>query len=138
MANATSALGSSIVLPSTTSVQPSAAGAVWEGSVGSSTTVAVTFPAQGMIIGYMRPAPYADPATEYQSMSQGIPSSQVVQLNATTPAIVIAENSDETGANFGVVAFQINGTEVRVMGHSDGSTLEGIARSILARSTSPN
>ena len=131
---ATAAFGSPVVLPSTPTLGPADAGPVWEATKGSTSTVAVTYPAQGVIIGYVRPAVYSDPATGYQQLSEGIASSQVVDLNGTTPALVIPQNSDETGASFGVVAFETNGTEVRVMGHSDTPTLEAIAQSILDRS----
>jgi hypothetical protein len=95
--------------------------------------MAVTFPSQGMIVDYTRPAPYSDPGAEYARATAALPSSrQVVQLNGTTPALVVAENSDDTGANFGLVEFQLNGTEVAVMGHTDAATLEAIAQSILA------
>jgi hypothetical protein len=45
----------------------------------------------------------------------------------------VRENSDQTRANFGVVAFEVNGSEIRVMGHNDDATLETIAESILNR-----
>ncbi len=56
-----------------------------------------------------------------------------MQLNGTTPALVIAENSDQTCRNFGVVAFVVNGTEVQVRGRTDQATLGAIAQSILSR-----
>lgn len=59
----------------------------------------------------------------------------MIQLNGT-PAWVLPQNSDDTGANFGAVLFEVNGSEVRVMGHNDDATLEGIARSILNCSAS--
>ena len=136
MAAALSALGVPVYLPNTTAVQPAGAGAVWEGEAGESKTMAVTFPSQGLIVYYMRPVPYADPAAGYKDVADGLPSSKVVELNGTTPALVIAENSDDTGANFGVVAFEMKDVEVRVMGHKDEATLEAIAQSILARSSS--
>jgi hypothetical protein len=135
LADATSAFGAPIVLPNTTLVEPSNAGPVWEGSSGTSTTVAVTYPSQGVMIIYIRPAPFSDPVAAYQGFTQSLPESQVVQLNGT-PAWLLPQNSDDTGANFGAVLFEVNGTEVRVMGHNDAATLEGIAQSILARASS--
>lgn len=135
LADATSAFGAPVVLPSTTLVQPSDVGPVWEGSGGPTTTVAVTYPTQGVMIIYMRPAPFSDPVTAYQGLTQSLPESHAVQLNGT-PAWVLPQNSDDTGANFGAVLFQVNGSEVRVMGHNDEATLEGIAQSILARTPS--
>ena len=135
LADATSAFGAPVVLPNTALVQPSDAGPVWEGSSGASTTVAVTYPSQGVMIIYIRPAPFSDPVTTYQGFTQSLPGSRVVQLNGT-PAWVLPQNSDDTGANFGAVLFEVNGSEVRVMGHNDEATLEGIAQSILSRSAS--
>jgi hypothetical protein len=132
LAAASTALGASIVLPSTSSVQASDAGATWQISGSSGTMVAVTFPSQGLMVEYRRPIPYSDPSTEYQGLTQSVPSSQVVSLNGT-PAFLIPQNSDSTGANFGVVLFEVNGTEVRVMGHNDNATLEAIAQSIIDR-----
>jgi hypothetical protein len=142
LAEAAAAFGASLTLPNTSLVHPSDAGPVWElssgGSAtgsGASKTVAITFPAQGLIVEYLRPALYSNPSSGYQELSSGIPWSNVVDLSGTA-ALAIRENSDETGTNFGVVAFEFNGNEVRVMGHDDEATLEAIAKSILSPSTS--
>ena len=135
LAQASSAVGSALVLPSTPVVQPSDAGPVWVAGSGEAKTAAVTFPALGLIVEYLRPAPYADPQTGYEQMAQGLNASQVADLSGT-PALVVQQDSDQTGANFGVVAFEVNGAEIRVMGHDDSSTLEQIAQSILSRSGS--
>jgi hypothetical protein len=132
LAAASTALGASIVLPSTSSVQASDAGAIWQITGSSGTMIAVTFPSQGLMVEYRRPVPYSDPSTEYQGLTQSVASSQVINLNGT-PAFLIPQNSDSTGANFGVVLFEVNGTEVRVMGHNNNATLEAIAQSILDR-----
>lgn len=135
LADAMNAFGAPVVLPDTAAVQPSDAGPVWEGTGSAGTTLAVTYPSQGVMIVYIRPAPYSDPVTTYQGFTQSLPGSQVVQLNGT-PAWVLPQNSDDTGANFGAVLFEVNGSEVRVMGHNTEPALEGIAQSILARSSS--
>ena len=95
--------------------------------------MAVTFPSQGLIVQYLQPAPFSDPQTGFQQMAQGIAGAEEIDLNGT-PALAIPQNSDNTGQNFGVVAFQADGGEVAVMGHKDSATLEGIAKSILAPS----
>lgn len=133
MAAAESALGVSVPLPNTSLVSPAEAGAVWEGTTDGGTTMAITFPSQGIVVGYNRPSALTDPAQAYQQDAVQIPSAKFVELNGATPALVIAQNSDDTGANFGVVAFVVNGTEVRVMGHTDEAALEAIAQSLLAR-----
>jgi hypothetical protein len=132
-------LGTSLTLPNTSQLQLGDVGAVWTASVpGGTTTVAVTYPSQGMIVKYTRPVPYAaDPATAYQRIAQEMGSGdQVIDLDGK-PALAIKQNSDQTGANFGVIMFLLNdGTEVRVLGHNDQPTLQAVAQSILDRAAS--
>lgn len=133
MADATTAFGSAIALPNSSALQPADAGPVWASVGPGQATVAVTFPSQGIYIDYIKPAPHADPASGLQDMAKGFPASKVVQLNGTTPALYIPQNSDDTGASPGVVLFETNGAEVRIVGHDDEATLEAIAQSILAQ-----
>jgi hypothetical protein len=67
-------------------------------------------------------------------MAKGLPSSTVVDLKRR-PALVIRQDSDQTGHNFGVVIFNLDGSEVRVMGHADRAMLEVLALSIIDRSS---
>lgn len=148
LASAQAALGQTVVLPQTTVLTPSDAGPVWMDSLTNqetgvtTTNVAVTFPAQGMIIGYTRPAPSDGSAAHFQAMAKSMPSpsgaseGQVITLNGGVPALAVQENSDDTGANFGSIIFNVGGAEVEVMGHNDQATLEALAQSILARSGS--
>jgi hypothetical protein len=148
LATAQTTLGQSVVLPQTATVAPSDAGPVWmdtltnQQSGATTTNVAVTFPAQGMIVGYTRPAPSDGSAAHFQAMAQSMPSpsgaseGQVITLPGGVPALAVQENSDDTGTNFGSVIFNMGGAEVRVMGHNDEATLETIARSILSQSGS--
>jgi hypothetical protein len=130
---ASAAWGSPLVLPNTTLVQPSDAGSVWVESVQSKTVAAaVSFPSQGVIVMYLRPT-FSDPQTQYREMAQGINQAQEINLNGT-PALVIAQNSDSTGQNFGVADFQANGSEIAVMGHYDTATIESLALSIINQS----
>ena len=146
LASAQAALGSSLVLPQTAVVGPSEAGAVWTASQtepgGATTTVvAVTFPAQGMIIEYENPAPLDGSAATFQSMTKSMPSrsggseGQVITLAGGVPALAVAENSDDLGTNFGEIIFNVGGTQVQVMGHNDEATLQPIAESVLARAS---
>lgn len=147
LANAETVLGQAIVLPQSDAVAPSDAGPVWAASgtdqtTGvTTTTVAVTFPAQGMVFEYTRPAPSDGSASHFQAMTKSMPSrrggsaGQVISLNGGVPALAVQQNSDDTGANFGEIAFNVNGTEIRVMGHNERATLKGLAESILGRST---
>lgn len=131
LAAAQSALGVSVPLPSTSTVQPADVGAVWE-SDGTPTAVALTYPSKGLIIYYTRRAIEAPNPTRWFEREAAQLQAKVVELNGTT-ALVIAQNSDQTGANFGVVAFEKDGTEVQVRGHTDEATLQAIAQSILTQ-----
>jgi hypothetical protein len=147
LASAQTALGQAVVLPQSTAVGPSDAGPVWSASLSdpqtgaTTTTVAVTFPAQGMIMEYTRPAPSDGSAAHFQAMAQSMPSpsgaseGQVISLSGGVPALAVQQNSDDTGANFGEVIFNVAGTEVRVMGHNDESTLQDLAESVLAQAS---
>jgi hypothetical protein len=146
LGDAAATLGAPIVLPNTTLVQPADAGPVWIDSLHNEagnpvvTTAAVTFPSQGVIIGYTRPAPSDGSAAHFQAMAQSMPSpngrseGQVISLDGGVPGLAVAENSDDTGHNFGAIIFNMAGSEVRVMGHNDQATLESLALSILGQS----
>ena len=146
LADASAELGIPLVLPNTTLVQPADAGSVWVASLhdkaGNSvvTTVAVTFPSRGVIVEYTRPAPSDGSAAHFQAMAQGMASpggaqiAQVISLSGGVPAFAVQQNSDETGHNFGEIIFNVGGSEVRVMGHTDRAKLESLARSILSQS----
>jgi hypothetical protein len=104
------------------------------------TNVAVTFPSQGVIVGYTRPAPSDGSAAHFQAMAKSMPSpsggseGSVITLTGGVPALAVKENSDDTGHNFGAIIFNMAGSEVRVMGHSGRATLESLALSILTQS----
>jgi hypothetical protein len=148
LSDATAALGTPIVLPNTSLIQPSDAGSVWMDNLHDKegnpvvTNVAVTFPSQGVIVGYTRPAPSDGSAAHFQAMANSMPSpsggseGSVITLNGGVPALAVQENSDDTGHNFGSVIFNMADSEVRVMGHYDAATLESLAVSILSQSDS--
>jgi hypothetical protein len=147
LANAQTALGQAVVLPETAVLSPSGAGPVWMDSLTNqesgvtTTNVAVTFPVQGMIIGYTRPAPSDGSAAHFRAVAQSMPSpsgaseGQVISLNGGVPALAVKENSDDTGANFGSITFNVGGAEVSVIGHNDQATLQALAESLLARAS---
>jgi hypothetical protein len=95
-------------------------------------TVAVTFPAQRLILQYIRPAPSNGSAAHFRAVGQGI-KGQVLRLGGGVPALAVRQNSDETHANFGVIVFNVGGSEVRVLGHYGRATLQRVAQSILER-----
>jgi hypothetical protein len=146
LSDAAAALGTPIVLPNTSFIQPSDAGPVWMDNLHDKegnpvvTNVAVTFPAQGVIVGYTRPAPSDGSAAHFQAMANSMPSpsgaseGRVITLSGGVPALAVQQNSDDTGHNFGSVIFNMAGSEVRVMGHNDEATLESLAQSILRQS----
>ena len=146
LGDATAALGTPIVLPNTSFIQPSDAGPVWMDNLHDKegnpvvTNVAVTFPTQGVIVGYTRPAPSDGSAAHFQAMANSMPSpngaseGQVITLSGGVPALAVEENSDDTGHNFGSIIFNMAGSEVRVMGHNNRATLEALALSILNQS----
>jgi hypothetical protein len=148
LGDATAMLGTPVILPDTPLVQPSDDVPVWVASLNNKegtrlvTTVAVTFPSQGVIIEYTRPAPSDGAAAHFQAMARGMESptgaqiAQEITLRGGVPALAVNENSDETGHNFGEVIFNMSGSEVRVMGHSGRATLESLALSILSQSGS--
>lgn len=131
LARAAASVRVPLVLPKTMAVRPSDVGPVWtdisKRPARKGGTVAVTFPAQGVIVEYTRPVPFSgQPLPHFQRMAKGLPAS-VVDLKGT-PALVIRQDSDVTGRNFGVVIFKRSGAEVRVMGHNDQATLEASPR----------
>jgi hypothetical protein len=133
MTQATATFGSPVALPSTSAVQPSDAGPVWEISNQGGTIVAVTFPSRGIFVEYSRPAPYSDPASEYKGLLAEVSGSHLAQLNGTTPALYVPANvAPWTNA----VDFQANGAGITVYGNNDEATLEAIAQSILTQLTS--
>jgi hypothetical protein len=141
LAAAPAALGGPVVLPDSAQVGPSDVGPVWVASLtdqqtgDATTTVAVTFPSQGMVVEYTRPAPSDGTASHLQAVASGVPTGQVITLADGTPALTVQPNSDETGKNFGVIIFNVGDTELRVMGHNDLATLRAVAQSILDRSS---
>jgi hypothetical protein len=133
LANASSALGAALTLPDSPTVRASDAGPVWAASGrDGNVSVAVTFPKQGLIVLYERPA-MSDPLSNFQSFVKDSPGSQVAYLSASVPALSIPELPD--GSNWGSVEFVSGGTIIAVLGHNDEATLEGVANSILDRST---
>jgi hypothetical protein len=51
------------------------------------------FPSQGLMVDFRRPAPYSDPSTEYQGLTQSVASSQVIKLERDA-GISHPQNSD--------------------------------------------
>jgi hypothetical protein len=132
LSDATAALGPALVLPDTDIVGPSDAGPVWMFAGRNFVNVAVTFPRQGMFIDYVWPgANSGDPLDSYRALVQdNRPNFHLIDLNGV-PGFAIDQNSDDTGHNFGVVAFTVGSTEIQVFGHNDQTTLTAVATSIL-------
>jgi hypothetical protein len=134
LADAANELGAAVTLPDSTTVRASDAGPVWAASANDGeVSVAVTFPQQGLIVQYQRPA-MSDPLSHFQSVVKDSPGSEVVYLNGNVPALSIPLLPD--GSNWGSIEFVVGGTVIVIMGHNDESTLEGVANSILDQSSS--
>jgi hypothetical protein len=99
-------------------------------------TVAVTFPKQGVFIQYIRPYPDSssnfDIRAHYAAIARQDSYFHVLDVEGV-PALAADQNSDETGHNFGLVAFAGGGVETRVFGHYGEKTLEAVAQSIVDR-----
>jgi hypothetical protein len=133
--DAVSGLGRPIVLPSSGQVTPSNVDAVWMNQLPdtTSTTIAVTWPAQGVDVEYSRPA-LSDPLTNYQGQVSQTPGSKVIYLNGTVPALALPPTAI---GGWGVVEFVANGANIKVWGPNvDVASLQPIAESIVARMSS--
>lgn len=134
LADAATAFGAPLVLPDTAQATPSDAGAVWinpasAGDPNAGSAVAVTFPAQDMLIDYTRPG-ITDMAAFVQNNVQTSPGSQAITLNGA-PAL----NIPQVGSDWGSIMFVVGGTTVTVSGHADEASLQAVAQSILDRAT---
>jgi hypothetical protein len=137
LGDATNTLGARLVLPNLPLVNSSNLGSVWTRTApGGEKDVAVTYPEAGIIIQYDRPVPYPEPpAAMYQTEATQHPNSKdVVHLNAVS-ALATQQDSDQLGTGFGSVEFVMGGTRIAVLGHSDESTLENIAQSIVEQAS---
>lgn len=142
LGQASARLGATVTLPDSAFVKPSDAGTAWASTLSdpdsgkTDTTVAITFPARSLIIRYHRSDSAATTLASYEGYARQHPdAAHMIDLQGL-PALVIKQNTDDLGSNFGVVAFDLRGTEIAVMGHYDESTLRDVARSILARAGS--
>jgi hypothetical protein len=140
VARAAASAGTRLVLPSTPLVRPSDAGPVWIDGftrrAGHKTdgAVAITFPAQHMIVEYVRPTPFRNDArTHYLAVAQGLHASKVIGLKGRA-ALVIHQDIGQQH-NFGSVSFKLNRSEVVILGHKSEAALEALALSILQRSS---
>lgn len=127
-------LGAPIILPDSSLAGPSDAGAVWLQDLRPHwADVAVTFSSAGLIVYYLRPSQYPEaPLALYRDEAKSQPGTSVIDLNGI-PGLATAQNSDQTGQNFGAVEFVVDGTQVDVVGHYDEATLQAVAQSIVDR-----
>jgi hypothetical protein len=119
-------------------VAPSDVGTVWLNEPDATDmTVAVVYPAQGLLVEYTKPA-LPDPLANFQrvaSQSSSGEQEQVAYLNGQVPALTGAPNPALGG--LGLVEFVVQGIDIRVMGPSlDVPSLQAFAESILAQATS--
>ncbi len=134
LAAASSTLGAAVVLPNTALVNPSDADHTVEtacppkgDAMETSCQVSVNFPAQGLMVTYVRPGE-SDPQSSFEKVVQQDPSAQLVSLNGVPALFVQQEQS--------WIEFETAGTEITVQGNYDEPTLQSVAKSILDRSRS--
>ncbi len=133
LAKASARLGTPINLPSAQGMTASDVGVTWvRTDAPDETSVAITLPKAGLILQFDRPVPYPEPPAQmYQTEASQDPDSEsAIQLNGT-PALATAQNSDQTGQNFGAIEFVANGTRIAVLGHYDLETLRTYASALL-------
>ena len=111
LVGASATLGRPIVLPDTSVVSASDAGPVWMNSGGSVTVIAVTFPNAGLWIDYQRGDNYNDDVLlQFRAIARQAPRIfRVIDLRGV-PALAGAQNSDQTGTNFGSIEFYAAGS----------------------------
>lgn len=133
LADAPTALGGPVTVPNTALASSANVGSVWTANYGGDDAiVAVTFPQAGLVVEYQRPV--QTPPSIYQSLAQEHSSLMSVTDLSGVPALVVAQNSDQTGTNFGAVEFVSGGTTIGVLGHYDEATLKTVAQSIVDQS----
>jgi hypothetical protein len=102
-----------------------------ETSADDTAAIAVTFPAQGLEVQYLRP-PIAHPLANYKGFVSQAPGSQVIYLDGDVPALAIAAD----GSGWGSVEFVTGGTTITVMGPTlSEASAQSIAQSILDQTT---
>jgi hypothetical protein len=139
LSDASAALGAPVVLPTSSLVKPSEAGAVTEecppssgNSSLTSCTITVNFPAQSVTLRYSRHT-YADPLAVYQGdVSSSTDGAQVVYLSGV-PALVIPQDPNDPVGTATYIEFIARGTTIAITGHYDASTLESVAESIISQ-----
>ncbi len=132
MSAAASAFGSTIALPDTPQVPSSGVGTVWVNQLTgeeTQTAVSVTFPSQGLIIDYERPAP-ADPLGYFQATTGPAPSPQLIWLGSTP-----ASYDPGTPGMWEEVQVIAGGATIDVLGHSSEASLQAVAQSIVDRAS---
>lgn len=130
IAQASNTLGAPVVLPDTNLVRPSDAGPVWTRTLSNptQTQVAVTYPAQNLIIYYRNPG-YS--LATYETWVQGSDTMHKISINGV-PALFFDQQTSEGGAN--ALALPTSGIDILIVGRYDEPTLENVGQSILAQS----
>lgn len=144
LAAAASAVGGTLALPASSSADTAAMGKVFEAqttddSGATDTWVAVTYPANSIVVEYETPVPYSDPAATYQAYVDETPANlsglaSVGQVGGH-PALILQENKGSTGSNPASVEFVLNGVKVAVIGYQSANTLLTVAQSIVQGGT---
>lgn len=132
MGDAVRAFGAAIVLPNTPDLSSSDVGAVWMYQLHgdeTQTVVSVTFPSQGLIIYYNRPAPL-DPLTYFQGSVKSNPGAKLISLGSTP-----ASYNPGTPDYWAGLEVIVGGATIDVLGHTSEASLQTVAQSIVDRAT---
>lgn len=139
LADATAALGASLVQPNTSLVSPSDAQAIWLIRDPVETTVAVTYPRAHLWIVYIHPLynhiGYGDRLAADRQLA--LPGT--IKVLDSDLALLVFHSWRQTGWHdfYPSIDFAAGGTAVTVVGRKSKAALEAIARSIIDRSDHP-
>lgn len=125
LAQASSTLGAPVVLPNTNLVSPSDAGPVWTRTIPNRTQVAVTFPAQNLILYY------GSPGYSLATWERIDPYGTVVTIQGVQ-AVYFDQKTSDGGAN--ALILTTKETDILIAGRYDEQTLESVAQSVLSQS----
>lgn len=138
MSDAEAAFGGPIALPNTAQASPSDVGVVWmargrgDAKGETQTTVRVTFPSEGLIVAYERPA-IPDPLAFIQQSVKDIPATHMIYLSGV-PAWVLPELPDDP-LSWDSIEFVTGGATVFLFSHTGVASLQPVAQSIIDRAT---
>ena len=139
MSDAVSAWGGALPLPDTPQVHASDVGTVSldqvPGGTNPETGVGVSFPSQGLIVMYSRPA-LPDPLAYFQHIDKLRRGSSLIWLDSRTPALYTPGAPDAADeSEWGKLSTAADGAWIYVFGDMDEASLRAVAQSIVNRAS---